>query len=71
MNLHSSRDAGNGMYYIKSGSRVERVYCYMGALCGERGWTMILKANGHRVSVKRIQVSSLFFSYKNYFSKNL
>ena len=42
-------DAKSGMYFLKQGSGAEKAYCYMKKLCGEKGWTMILKADGHKV----------------------
>ena len=56
-----SSDAKSGMYYLMEGSGAEKAYCYMDKLCGEKGWTMILKADGHKVkNIKQKQKQKLF-----------
>ena len=48
----SHREAKSGMFFLKKeGSGAEAAYCHMGELCGEKGWTMILKADGQKVKI--------------------
>ena len=52
------------MYFLKKGSGGELAYCYMGVLCGDRGWTMILKADGKKVKtflLRKKNVNEYFY----------
>ena len=49
--LLSFRSAKDGAYFLETGTGVTEIYCHMSELpsCG-KGYTMIMKINGHKVT---------------------
>ena len=41
----------SGVYFIRSGSSVNEVYCdFEESKCGDRGWALIMKMDGTKVA---------------------
>ncbi|XP_032238430.1 uncharacterized protein LOC116618617 [Nematostella vectensis] len=38
--------ATSGIYYVRVGNETTRAYCVMDTICGESGWTMLMKIDG-------------------------
>lgn len=63
----ASRRSGarDGYYYLKNGATLTKAYCYMGHICGSKGWTMIMKINGRS---RTFSYNSGYWRNKNTFN---
>lgn len=57
--------SASGYYYLKNGATVTKAYCYMGHICGSKGWTMIMKINGRS---RTFSYNSMYWRNKNTFN---